>query len=39
MAYKVLLLGAVVELGELTGCELPFCRAILALAKERENGK
>jgi len=29
------LLGAIVELGELTGCELPLCRAILAMVRER----
>jgi 2-dehydropantoate 2-reductase len=29
------LLGAVVELGELTGGEMPMCRAILALTRER----
>ena len=31
------LLGAVVELGEWAGLELPFCRAILALTRERER--
>jgi len=29
------LLGSVVELGELTGCELPLCRAVLAMVRER----
>jgi 2-dehydropantoate 2-reductase len=29
------LLGAVVELGDLTGHEMPMCRAILALTRER----
>jgi len=29
------LLGAIVELGELTGCELPLCRAVLAMVRER----
>jgi 2-dehydropantoate 2-reductase len=29
------LLSAIVELGELTGCELPLCRAILAMVRER----
>jgi 2-dehydropantoate 2-reductase len=31
------LLGAVVELGEWAGIDLPFCRAILALTRERER--
>jgi len=31
------LLGAIVELGELTGHELPFCRAVLGLVRERER--
>src|SRR5262245_2346622 len=31
------LLGAVVELGEWAGIDLPFCRAILALVRERER--
>jgi 2-dehydropantoate 2-reductase len=29
------LLGAVVELGELTGVDMPICRAVLALVRER----
>ncbi len=31
------LLGAVVELGTMTGNEMPMCRAILALVRERER--
>ena len=33
------LLGAVVELGELTGHQLPLCRAILALTRERSRNR